>query len=391
MRKRRFRISKAEKELGNSEERLNALFEHAPDAYYLGDLKGKFVDSNKTAEEITGYQKDELIGKDFLELNMLSPEQMLKMIEILAENALGNSTGPDEFSLARKDGSHIMVEIRTFPVDINQKTLVLGMAHDITNRKRTEEALKRQFAVEKQIVKELEEKTAELSRSNEELNTFIFAAAHDLKAHVVSFQGFSSILLSDYENQFDEKSRMYIERIHKNSERMGVLIDDLLSLSEIGRTEEQNKLTDISDLISNVMNELSPELYERGTRLIVKDDMPVIWCDPMGMHQIFANLISNASKFIGTDNKFPTIEIGYSSQNGYHKFYVKDNGIGINEKYHGSIFNIFQRLSDMETEGSGLGLAIVKKRVECFGGKIWVNSAEGQGTVVHFTVPKGLR
>ena len=390
MRKRRFRVSRAEHELRNSEERLNALFEHAPDAYYLGDLKGKFVDSNRAAEEITGYQKDELIGKDFLELNMLSPEQMLKMIEILAENALGNSTGPDEFSLTRKDGSHIMVEIRTFPVDINQKTLVLGMAHDITNRKRTEEALKRQFEVEKQIVKDLEERTAELSRSNEELNTFIFAAAHDLKAHVVSFQGFSSILLNDYENQFDEKSRMYIERIHKNSERMGVLIDDLLSLSEIGRIEEQNKLTNISDLISKVISELSPELYERGTRLIVKDEMPVIWCDPMGMHQVFVNLISNAGKFIGADNRSPTIEIGYSSQNGYHKFYVKDNGIGINEKYHGSIFNIFQRLSDMETEGSGLGLAIVKKRIECFGGKIWIDSAEGQGTVVYFTVPKGL-
>ncbi len=379
---------KAEQELRNSEERLNILFEHAPDAYYLSDLKGIFVDSNKAAEEMTGYKRDELIGKDFLGLKILSPEQMLKVIEILAKNALGRSTGPDEFSLTRKDGSQIMVEIRTFPVDINQKTLVLGIAHDITNRKRAEKALQRQYEIEKRMVKELEQKTEELSRSNEELNTFVFAAAHDLKAHVVSLQGFSSILVNDYENYFDENSRMYIERIHKNSEGMGVLIDDLLILSRIGRIEEQERLINISDVISEVLSQLSLQLGEMGTRLIVKDGMPTIWCNYTGIFQIFTNLISNANKFMGADNKTPTIEIGYGSQDGYHKFYVKDNGIGISKEYHEQIFHIFQRLSDIETDGTGLGLTIVKKRIERLGGRIWVDSAVGMGTIVYFTIPK---
>jgi len=379
---------KAEEELRNSEERLKILFEHAPDAYYLSDLKGNFVDINKTAEKITGYKKDELIGKNFLELKLLSPERVLKVIEILAENALGNATGPDEFTLNRKDGSQVMVEMRTFPVEIKHKTLVMIIAHDITNRKRAEAELRQRFEIEKQMVKELEEKTAELSHSNEELNTFIFASAHDLKAHAVSIQGFSSILMTDYANRFDEDSQMYIKRIYKNSESMGILIDDLLDMARIGRLEEPEELVNISDLISGLVDQLSSQLEARGTKLIIKGAMPTIWCNAVGMSQIFNNLITNANKFMGADNKSPTIEIGCCSKDGYHEFYVRDNGIGISKEYHKRVFLIFQRLNDIETEGTGLGLTIVKRRVERFGGKIWIDSDVGQGTTVYFTIAK---
>jgi PAS domain S-box-containing protein len=132
---------KAEKELISSEERLKILFEFAPDAYYLNDLKGNFVDGNKAAEEITGYKKEELIGKTFLKLKLLSPEQIPKAAVLLAKNVLGQSTGPDKFILNRKDDSQVPVEIRTFPVTIEGKTLVLGIARDITERKQAEEAL----------------------------------------------------------------------------------------------------------------------------------------------------------------------------------------------------------------------------------------------------------
>jgi len=132
---------KAEEELKSSGERLKILFEFAPDAYYLNDLKGNFVDGNKAAEEITGYKKEELIGKTFLKLKLLSPEQIPKAAVLLAKNVLGQSTGPDKFILNRKDDSQVPVEIRTFPVTIEGKTLVLGIARDITERKRAEEAL----------------------------------------------------------------------------------------------------------------------------------------------------------------------------------------------------------------------------------------------------------
>jgi PAS domain S-box-containing protein len=133
---------KAEKELRNSEERLNILFELAPDAYYLNDLKGNFIDGNKAAEEVTGYTKNELVGKSFLKLKLLSRSQALKAAKLLAMNALGKPTGPDEFVLSRKDGTQVPVEIRTYPVKIKDKTLVLGIARDITIRKKDEKTIR---------------------------------------------------------------------------------------------------------------------------------------------------------------------------------------------------------------------------------------------------------
>ncbi|MCJ7469250.1 PAS domain S-box protein, partial [Candidatus Bathyarchaeota archaeon] len=133
---------KAEEKIRDSEERLSVLFELAPDAYYLNDLKGNFVDGNKAAEEVTGYMKDELIGKSFLKLKLLPRSQALKAAKLLAMNALGKPTGPDEFVLNRKDGTQIPVEIRTYPVRIKGKTLVLGIARDVTIRKKSEQAVR---------------------------------------------------------------------------------------------------------------------------------------------------------------------------------------------------------------------------------------------------------
>ncbi|MCK5050986.1 MAG: PAS domain S-box protein, partial [Candidatus Cloacimonetes bacterium] len=133
---------KAENELRNSEERLHILFESAPDAYYLSDLKGTFIDGNKAAEDLMGYKKEELIGKSFLQLKLLSPRALPKASKLLLKNIQGKGTGPDEFILNRKDGSQVSVEIRTYPVKIKEKTVVLGIAHDITERKKAEEMLR---------------------------------------------------------------------------------------------------------------------------------------------------------------------------------------------------------------------------------------------------------
>jgi diguanylate cyclase (GGDEF)-like protein/PAS domain S-box-containing protein/putative nucleotidyltransferase with HDIG domain len=133
---------KAEEELAASEERLKILFEFAPDAYYLNDLEAKFVDGNKVAEELIGYSKEEVTGKSFLDLNLLPPDQVPKAAAMLAKNVQGLPTGPDELTLIRRDGSRVPVEIRTFPVRIREQTLVLGIARDITERKKAEGALR---------------------------------------------------------------------------------------------------------------------------------------------------------------------------------------------------------------------------------------------------------
>ncbi len=147
----------AYEELRSSEERLKILYEYAPDAYYLSDLKGNFIDGNRAAEEITGYKKDELIGKNFLKQNLLSAGQIPKVSALLAKNAMGKPTGPDEIILNRKDGAQVLVEIRTFPVNVKGQALVLGIARDITERKLTEDALQIEKAHHEQLFESAQE------------------------------------------------------------------------------------------------------------------------------------------------------------------------------------------------------------------------------------------
>jgi PAS domain S-box-containing protein/putative nucleotidyltransferase with HDIG domain len=136
---------KTEEAIRSSEERLKLLFEFAPDGYYLSDLRGSFLDGNKAAEEMSGYKKEELIGKNFAKAKLLSPNQLPKALTLLARNAMGQPTGPDEFTLTRKDGSKTIVGIRTFPVRIADQTVVLGIARDITDYKRTQDELKQSY------------------------------------------------------------------------------------------------------------------------------------------------------------------------------------------------------------------------------------------------------
>jgi len=157
---------KADEALKTSEERFRMIFEYAPDAYYLNDLRGNFVDGNIAAEKLTGYKRDELVGKSFLKLRLLPADQIPKAAALLVRNAIGHSTGPDEFKLLRRDGTEVPVEIRTYPVEIAGKKTVLGIAHDITNRKRLEEETKRRYDEMAKLKEELERKVEEFERLN---------------------------------------------------------------------------------------------------------------------------------------------------------------------------------------------------------------------------------
>jgi PAS domain S-box-containing protein len=143
---------KANEELKDSEERLKIIFDFAPEAYFVYDSKGTFIDGNKAAEKLSGYKKEELLGKSFFKLNMIPLSQIPKVAKLVAENYLGKSTGPDEFNLMKKDGKEIVVEIRTCPINIKGQALVIGITHDVTEYKR--------------ILEELEKKNEELEKFN---------------------------------------------------------------------------------------------------------------------------------------------------------------------------------------------------------------------------------
>jgi PAS domain S-box-containing protein len=368
-----------------SKDYVNNIIGSMVDSLIVVDPDAKIRTVNKATCELLGYKKEELIGSPVEHIFAAAKEIPLKgkeLEKLIEEGELRNY----ETHYKAKNGQEIPILFSGSVMKDKYGNVIwiVCMGRDIAERKRAEEALQHRLEVEERITGELEEKTEELSQSNEELNAFVYNVSHDLKAPVVSLQGFSSLLMKDYEDRLDEDGKMYIERIQKNSERMALLIDNLLELSRIGRMKGQEELVNISDIISDVVDGLAPQLEEKGTRLTVKDGMPTVRCDRTRMEQIFANLISNANKFMGEDNQDPTIEVGCDDKDSCHTFYVRDNGIGIDEEYHDKIFQIFQRLDDIETEGTGVGLAIVKKIVESFGGRIWVDSAKGKGTTVYF-------
>lgn len=238
------------------------------------------------------------------------------------------------------------------------------------------------------VNQKLQNQVDEYKIINEELDRFVYTASHDLKTPLVSIQGFSNLLVGDYGEQLDEEGKMYIERIQANSEHMGILIENLLELSRIGRMDREKEFIDTMDIISDVSSELAPQLDEKGTRLVINGEIPAVWYNTVRLSEVFTNLLDNANKYMGEGNDDPVIEIGCSEQGEFYTFYIRDNGIGIDKEYHDKIFGLFQRLNDIKAEGTGIGLAIVKKIIEGNGGSVWIDSTKEQGTTIYFTVPK---
>ncbi len=243
---------KSEKELKGSQERFKMIFEYAPEAYYLSDHRGIFVDGNKAAEEMIGYRKEELIGKNFLYLDLISPRDIYKAPLLLAKNILGLSTGPDEFVLNRKDGSQVVVEVRTYPVKLQGRSLVLGIARDITEQKKTEEVLKK---VHSEIEQTIEQRTAELRGTNELLHREIEerkkAESELLMKALLLDNATDSIVVHDLDGRFIYINEMvFRSRGYAREELMGMNLKDLVTEKNAELFNERiKKLVDAGKMV----------------------------------------------------------------------------------------------------------------------------------------------
>jgi len=244
------------------------------------------------------------------------------------------------------------------------------------------------FEDSERLVRELEATTEQLSAKNRELDSFVYTVSHDLKAPLISLEGMAALLLDEYAGKLDEGAQHYLKRLMASSKQMETLIIDLLTLSRIGREGRAAEAVSLNQVVDDLILEWGEIIRAKKIR-VTRHELPTLWGVRTQIQQVMTNLLSNAVKYLG-DPPDPAIEIGAKDGDGkMFECYVQDNGIGIDPKYHEKIFETFQRLKEIETEGTGVGLAIVKKIVEGAGGRIWVESAKGEGATFRFTWPKG--
>jgi PAS domain S-box-containing protein len=342
----------------------DVVFDNLRDMVCVLDAKHRLIDGNRALFEALGRKREEVIGgldRDvFAEWGALA-EHFRK---------LDNAREVVEVELA---GRHRSLELSLDTIrDLRGREVArVFVAHDIGELKQVERALTRT--------------NEELSAMNQELDAFSYSVSHDLRAPARVMAGFSKRLLERHAADLDPEAKKLVERIEVNARRMQELIDDLLSFSRLGRRPLSLVVTEPRALAKQVMADLEGETANRPVKFEL-GELPPAYADPSLLRQVFANLLGNAVKF--TKGKVPAvIRVGAREQAGETVYYVSDNGVGFDMSNYDRLFSVFQRLhSEKEFEGTGIGLANSKRIVERHGGKIWAESAPGEGATFYFTL-----
>ena len=238
-------------------------------------------------------------------------------------------------------------------------------------------ALQSELAMSEGLVTELESKNAELER-------FTYTVSHDLKSPLITIRGFLGYLENDAVDGNIERLKTDIERISNAAGKMGQLLDELLELSRVGRLMNDPEEVSFETIAREAVGLVEGRLKEGNIKVKINSNLPNIYVDRVRLVEVVQNLVDNAAKFV-KEQPNPKIEIGVCDKDDEHIFYVKDNGIGIDPKYHEKIFGLFEKL-DSNSEGTGVGLSLVKRIVEVHGGRIWVESGAGKGATFCFTL-----
>ena len=253
----------------------------------------------------------------------------------------------------------------------------------------TRTALGKSLAERDQALRELEEKvlqrTAQLATANKELEAFTYSVSHDLRGPMRHIGGFSKILIEDFAREMPPEALGHLQRIRDGVRRMGLLVDGLLYLAQVGRHDLKPQDTALNEVIEEVVNRLQPETDgERVTWKIA--ELPAVKCDPVLITQVIQNLLANALKFTSKRVR-AEIEVGCGEEDGKLVIFVRDNGVGFDMKYMDKLFGVFQRLHRAEDfEGTGIGLATVQRIVQKHGGRVWAEAELDKGATFYFTL-----
>jgi len=360
---------------------LAAVVASSDDAIISKRLDGTILSWNAGAERLFGYSAAEIIGRH---VSVLIPENLRKEEEyIIGRLRQGKSVDHYETARLHKNGRHIDLSLTVSPIH-NEAGDIVGaskIARDITAQKKAAAELRRYNIA--------------LERSNKELDDFAYIASHDLKEPLRGLFNNAKFLEKDYKDKLDAEGVGRLQRLGYLTQRMETLVNDLLYFSRLGRQELAIQDTDLNAVIRDIESMMEMTLTEQNAIISIPKPLPEIVCDKTRITEIFRNLITNAIKYNNQEKKI--IEIGYldavKTKTGIEKqvFYVRDNGIGIEEGFHEEIFRIFKRLNeeDDSKKGTGVGLTFVRKIVERHGGRIWLESTPGKGATFYFTINQG--
>jgi light-regulated signal transduction histidine kinase (bacteriophytochrome) len=260
----------------------------------------------------------------------------------------------------------------------------VGIAEDITDRKQVEEKIRH---LNEELEARVRERTEQLETAVKELESFSYSVSHDLRAPLRAIDGFTRVLLEDHSSALDGDGKKICSVVRDETQRMGRLIDDLLSFSRIGRSQMRRSLITTTTMVDAILQEI---LTPDARRHIAFDigPLPDVYGDPNLLRQVWINLLSNAIKF-SSKRAEPRIAITGTEAGHEVVFSLQDNGAGFDMQYAEKLFNVFQRLHSLhDFEGTGVGLAIVQRIVQRHGGRVWAEGERDKGATFHFALPR---
>jgi PAS domain S-box-containing protein len=351
-------------------------------AWEMWPQEGKaFSDANLAW--LLGYELEEL-GENLAAWMKTIPEEARAAVAEAMQPVIDGraDTYQVEHPVLRKDGSRGWVRVRgqrvTPPGEVPLR--IVGSSLDITDAVHAAEQLRHANQVLEQRVAE---RTAQLLQANQELEAFSYTVSHDLKAPLRGIDGYSQLLMEDYAERLDEDGRQFVQRIRDGVRIMGDLIGDLLEYSRMERRDMSHDPVAVQPLVQQVLAGYEADIRQQGVCVDVSLPPVTLVLDPEGMAVVLRNLVGNAIKF-SRDSHPPRITIGGERLEGRYRLWVRDNGIGFDMKYHDRVFAMFQRLHRAEDfSGTGVGLALVAKAVQRMDGRVWAQSAPGEGATFY--------
>jgi PAS domain S-box-containing protein len=354
---------------------LDSVVENIPDMIFVKEATElAFVRFNRAGELLLGAKREELIGKtDFA---FFPPDQAKAFVEKDRETLRGKKVIdiPEE-PLTTSDGIR-WLHTKKVPIidEQGEPEYLLGISEDITERRHAEVLLRASMDA--------------TEIAHRELEAFSYSVAHDLRAPLRSIDGFSQALLDDYAEKLDDQGKNHLQRVRNAARRMAELIDDLLALARVSRTEIAREEVDLGDLARTIAAQAKTD-YNVDAQLVVADGL-VASADARLVRVLLENLLSNAFKFSSRRGAEARVEIGKHDKGGGTVFFIKDNGAGFDVDNAKKLFTAFQRYHrPTEFEGTGIGLATAERIVSRHGGWIWAESAPGEGATFNFTLERG--